>query len=541
MSESFRTETGNGIKSNQSGTLKKLGSTNKAVAVQSGTISWVSPEGIPITLSYVADETGFHPVGSHLPTSPPTPEVFLKPSLPALNIPYGTGSYDLPKAAAPPRNHVSEVQNMGEIIVSILLILSYRPFIGESALKLIEMAHNKGLQGTAGKTEAEDGGKNKIMRRPLSATNVSSSRSDEDKLNIRQGYQYSSSSYAPAESHTRVPFKRRPKPSRVDESSLAPAYPVLPASQYSSSSTVSQSRRHYRRPDYYSTTVTTSSIAPSGAGGYASPPLSTTTRTPFPLPSRRYNSANVPQLQEHTRRTPRPSNSKTAAAVPPQPPRRAPSRVAVKGKKKYQPYYASKQNETYGDNYMAIQTGYRPSSTSYTRIPPKTSSTSAPSSVVAPPSASQSTTVPILKPPFQTPEQQSEAAGMEAPSSGVKPGLPVPILKPSSGQTEEPITAISTPQLPSSALVPVLKPSFRPEQQQGPAEIEASPSPAIISHLPPFASVPILVQQLQKQAVQSSAGGPVVVATGSVSSTVDSEGKKHVEITSNGDRKQFQF
>lgn len=30
--------------------------------------------GNPITLTYVADEHGFHPQGSHLPTPPPIPE-----------------------------------------------------------------------------------------------------------------------------------------------------------------------------------------------------------------------------------------------------------------------------------------------------------------------------------------------------------------------------------------------------------------------------------------------------------------------------------
>lgn len=44
--------------------------------VQQGSYTYTSPEGTIITVNYVADETGFHATGDHLPTPPPvSPEV----------------------------------------------------------------------------------------------------------------------------------------------------------------------------------------------------------------------------------------------------------------------------------------------------------------------------------------------------------------------------------------------------------------------------------------------------------------------------------
>lgn len=44
--------------------------------VQQGSYTYTSPEGQIITVTYTADETGFHPSGDHLPTPPPvSPEV----------------------------------------------------------------------------------------------------------------------------------------------------------------------------------------------------------------------------------------------------------------------------------------------------------------------------------------------------------------------------------------------------------------------------------------------------------------------------------
>lgn len=58
-------ETGNGIKANEVGTLKKASSpdSNDAIIAQ-GSFSYTSPEGQLITLTYAADDVGgFQPVG----------------------------------------------------------------------------------------------------------------------------------------------------------------------------------------------------------------------------------------------------------------------------------------------------------------------------------------------------------------------------------------------------------------------------------------------------------------------------------------------
>ncbi|KAH8307101.1 hypothetical protein KR044_004951 [Drosophila immigrans] len=43
-----------------------------------GTFGYISPEGIPISLTYTADENGYHPQSESLPTPPPIPEAILR-------------------------------------------------------------------------------------------------------------------------------------------------------------------------------------------------------------------------------------------------------------------------------------------------------------------------------------------------------------------------------------------------------------------------------------------------------------------------------
>ncbi|XP_016955536.1 pupal cuticle protein Edg-78E [Drosophila biarmipes] len=65
---SYAYETSNGIQT------QEAGNANGA----SGSHSYISPEGIPISLTYTADENGFQPQGAHLPTPPPIPEAILR-------------------------------------------------------------------------------------------------------------------------------------------------------------------------------------------------------------------------------------------------------------------------------------------------------------------------------------------------------------------------------------------------------------------------------------------------------------------------------
>lgn len=73
----FNYETGNGIKVEEHGQLKQLNDTNSVVVVQ-GSYSYSDADGVPVALSYIADENGFQPKGEHLPTPHPIPSGILK-------------------------------------------------------------------------------------------------------------------------------------------------------------------------------------------------------------------------------------------------------------------------------------------------------------------------------------------------------------------------------------------------------------------------------------------------------------------------------
>ena len=60
-------EQGNFIPSGLQG-LFTPGGAKSGSLVKKGSFSWVSPEGRRFEVRYVADETGFHPEGDHLPT-----------------------------------------------------------------------------------------------------------------------------------------------------------------------------------------------------------------------------------------------------------------------------------------------------------------------------------------------------------------------------------------------------------------------------------------------------------------------------------------
>ena len=72
-------ETADGIKVEESGAQKQVGPTAEdAGTVSKGTFSYPAPDGTIIALNWVADENGFQPTGSHLPTPPPTPDHVIK-------------------------------------------------------------------------------------------------------------------------------------------------------------------------------------------------------------------------------------------------------------------------------------------------------------------------------------------------------------------------------------------------------------------------------------------------------------------------------
>jgi len=68
-SYNYAYETGNGIAAQESG----VGGHSA-----SGSAAWTAPDGTPVQLSYVADENGYQPVGSHIPTPPPVPEAIVR-------------------------------------------------------------------------------------------------------------------------------------------------------------------------------------------------------------------------------------------------------------------------------------------------------------------------------------------------------------------------------------------------------------------------------------------------------------------------------
>ncbi|XP_026488400.1 pupal cuticle protein 20-like [Vanessa tameamea] len=89
----FSYETGNGISAQESGAPRAQGPEGPAVTAE-GAFSYRTPDGQQISLTYTADENGFHPVGSHLPTPPPIPEAILQSIEFNRRNPSSEGSYN---------------------------------------------------------------------------------------------------------------------------------------------------------------------------------------------------------------------------------------------------------------------------------------------------------------------------------------------------------------------------------------------------------------------------------------------------------------
>ena len=93
---SYSYETGNGIAGDEKGQLKNPGSQDEAQSA-TGSFTYTAPDGQKITVSYIADENGFQPVGDHLPTSPPIPDAILKSI--QQNQAGGAGQYGVPSGS----------------------------------------------------------------------------------------------------------------------------------------------------------------------------------------------------------------------------------------------------------------------------------------------------------------------------------------------------------------------------------------------------------------------------------------------------------
>lgn len=74
ISPSF--ELSDGVSVAEQGQQKSVNKDQQGEAVK-GQYSWIE-DGKKYTISYVADENGFQPVGDHLPTPPPVPESVIK-------------------------------------------------------------------------------------------------------------------------------------------------------------------------------------------------------------------------------------------------------------------------------------------------------------------------------------------------------------------------------------------------------------------------------------------------------------------------------
>ncbi|XP_068633709.1 larval cuticle protein LCP-14-like [Battus philenor] len=73
-------ETENGISAQAEGQIRSLNKDEVAHQVH-GSVSYIAPDGQRIETTYVADETGYHPQGAHLPTPPaplPIPDYILR-------------------------------------------------------------------------------------------------------------------------------------------------------------------------------------------------------------------------------------------------------------------------------------------------------------------------------------------------------------------------------------------------------------------------------------------------------------------------------
>ncbi|KAK4019065.1 larval cuticle protein LCP-22 [Daphnia magna] len=78
-SYSFDFESADGTKVQESGNQKQVGPKPEDIGtVSKGSYSFTTPDGVVLTVNWVADENGFQATGDHLPTPPPMPEHVVK-------------------------------------------------------------------------------------------------------------------------------------------------------------------------------------------------------------------------------------------------------------------------------------------------------------------------------------------------------------------------------------------------------------------------------------------------------------------------------
>ncbi|XP_055589320.1 pupal cuticle protein 20-like [Uranotaenia lowii] len=73
----YRILTDNNIDFAESGRIENRGSDNEVLRAK-GYYEFVADDGVKYRVDYIADENGFQPTGTHLPTPPPIPEEILR-------------------------------------------------------------------------------------------------------------------------------------------------------------------------------------------------------------------------------------------------------------------------------------------------------------------------------------------------------------------------------------------------------------------------------------------------------------------------------
>jgi hypothetical protein len=72
-------ESADGTKMSESGNQKQVGTKLEEIGtVSKGSYSFTTPDGMVLTVNWVADENGFQATGDHLPTPPPMPAHVVK-------------------------------------------------------------------------------------------------------------------------------------------------------------------------------------------------------------------------------------------------------------------------------------------------------------------------------------------------------------------------------------------------------------------------------------------------------------------------------